>query len=90
MAPTDQAAEQLAGVSVVGGFAERRAVEDHLGVRREHDRAGVAGCDDVGLVGRDAHDVLGGELPGQWAFIDIRGVDLEAQPGAGEQLGAPW
>jgi hypothetical protein len=87
-----EGAEHALGVGEVCGFVEDFVVgiggENDGGVGAEDGGVGVEGVEGEGLLEGKALDVNGGEFVGVEGFVDVRGEDVEAQTGLGEEVAA--
>lgn len=76
------------GLGEVGGFAEDALVESDQGIGTEHEAAGEAGGDFVGLaVGVEQAEFAGGPRATE-EFVDLRRLDLVWDAGLLEQVAA--
>lgn len=83
-----EGAEHVLGVGEVGGFVEDLGVEDDGGVGAEDGGVGVECVEGEGFFEGEALDVVSGKFVGAEGFVDVRGEDVEAQAGLGEEVAA--
>jgi hypothetical protein len=83
-------AEHSFSVGKTCGFVEDLLFTDNGGVGTEDGGFGVEGVDGLRFFEGEALDVGGGCLVGVKGFVDVCGVDVEAQAGLGEEIAAAW
>jgi hypothetical protein len=81
-------AEHALGFGNVCGFVEDLLFTDYCGVGTEDGGFGVEGLDGLRLFEGESLDVGGGGFVGVEGFVDVRGEDVEAQAGLGEEVAA--
>jgi hypothetical protein len=81
-------AEHELGVGDVCGFVEDLLFKDDRGVGAEDGGFGVKEVDGLGFFEGEALDVGGGGFVGSEGLVDVRGEDVEAQAGLGEEVSA--